>query len=51
MAELLNPVREFRFVLERSGYAYRYAEHHQGHSWGLWRDTLADALVYFFAEG
>jgi len=49
--DLLNPVREFRSVLEQSGYAYRYAEHHQGHSWGLWRDTLVDALTYFFGEG
>ena len=48
--DLLNPVREFRSVLEQSGYAYRYAEHHQGHSWGLWRDTLVDALTYFFGE-
>jgi enterochelin esterase-like enzyme len=48
--DLLNPVRDFRSVLEQSGYAYRYAEHHQGHSWGMWRDTLVDALTYFFAE-
>ena len=48
--DLLNPVRQLRSVLEQSGYDYRYAEYHQGHSWGLWRDTLVDALTYFFAE-
>ena len=49
-SDLLNPVRELRSLLEQRGYSYRYAEHHQGHSWGLWRDTLADALTYFFGE-
>ena len=49
-SDLLNPVREFCSTLEQRGYAYRYVEHHQGHSWGLWRDTLADALTYFFGE-
>jgi enterochelin esterase-like enzyme len=49
-SDLLNPVRELRSLLEQRGYPYRYAEHHQGHSWGLWRDTLADALTYFFGE-
>jgi len=48
--DLLNPVRELRSVLEQSGYDYRYSEHHQGHSWGLWRDTLVDALTYFFSN-
>jgi enterochelin esterase-like enzyme len=48
--DLLNPVRELRVVLERHGYPHRCAEYHQGHSWGLWRDQLADALVYFFSE-
>jgi enterochelin esterase-like enzyme len=46
--DLLNPVRDFREVLLRYGYPHEYAEHHQGHSWGLWRDCLADALVYLF---
>jgi len=49
-SDLLNPVRELRSLLEQRGYPYRYAEPHQGHSWGLWRDTLADALTYFFGE-
>jgi enterochelin esterase-like enzyme len=49
-SDLLNPVREFCSILEQRGYPYRYAEHHQGHSWSLWRDTLAGALTYFFGE-
>ncbi|HKF36252.1 MAG TPA: alpha/beta hydrolase-fold protein [Ktedonobacteraceae bacterium] len=49
-SDLLNPVRELRSLLEQRGYPYRYAEHHQGHSWGLWRDTLAGVLTYFFGE-
>ena len=50
-SDLLNPVRELRSILEQRNNPYSYAEHHQGHSWGLWRDTLADALTYFFGEG
>jgi enterochelin esterase-like enzyme len=50
-SDLLNPVREFRSILEQRNYPYSYAEHHQGHSWGLWRDTLADVLMYFFGLG
>ncbi len=50
-SDLLNPVREFRSILEQCGYPYRYAEHHQGHSWSLWRDTLASALTYFIGLG
>ena len=49
-SDLLNPVRELRSMLEQRNYPYRSAEHHQGHSWGLWRDTLADALIYLFEE-
>jgi len=48
--DLLNPVREVHSVLEQLGYLYRYVELHQGHSWGLWRDTLVDLLVYFYGD-
>ncbi len=50
-SDLLNPVRELSSLLEQRGYLYRYAEHRQGHSWGLWRDTLAEAFTYFFGPG
>jgi enterochelin esterase-like enzyme len=48
--DLLNPVRELCAVLKQHGYAYRYLEPHMGHSWTLWRDYLADILLYFFGE-
>ena len=48
--DLLSPVQELVGVLDRCGYAYRYREEHQGHSWGLWRDTLPDVLTYLFAS-
>lgn len=48
--DLLTPVQEFHTLLERYGYQSRYVEEHQGHSWGLWRDTLGDALTYLFAS-
>jgi enterochelin esterase-like enzyme len=46
--DLLNPVRELHAVLERYGYSHYYNEYHQGHSWGLWRDSLDEALYFFF---
>lgn len=49
--DILTGVRELRDVLTQRGYPLQYSEHHQGHSWGLWRDDLADALGYFFGQG
>jgi enterochelin esterase-like enzyme len=46
--DLYTPVRYLHNVLTQAGVPHRYAEHPQGHSWGLWRDTLADALTYLF---
>jgi enterochelin esterase family protein len=46
--DLYSPVRDLDGVLTRAGVPHRYAEHAQGHSWGLWRDTLAEALIYLF---
>lgn len=48
--DLLTPVQQFVGILERHGYSYRYREDHQAHSWGFWRDTLADVLTYLFAN-
>ncbi len=47
--DLLTPARQLCAVFEQCGYLHSYTEHHQGHSWGLWRDTLADALTYLMA--
>jgi len=48
--DLLTPVRELRNVLDEHDYPYYYREEHQSHSWSLWRDTLADALIFVFEE-
>lgn len=40
--------RKMRDILEKNSCAYRYSETNQGHSWGNWRDTLDDILIYFF---
>lgn len=48
--DLLSPVRELRDKVEEHDYPYYYHEAHQSHSWGFWRDSLADALVYLFEE-
>jgi enterochelin esterase-like enzyme len=46
--DLLTPARELRSVLKQAGYEHGYTEQHQGHSWGLWRDSLGDTLQYLF---
>jgi enterochelin esterase family protein len=46
--DLLTPVRDLQAVFAQAAVPHRYAEHPQGHSWGLWRDTLAAALTYLF---
>jgi enterochelin esterase family protein len=46
--DLLTPVRKLRDVLARAGTPHAYTEPHQGHSWGMWRDTLGAALAYLF---
>lgn len=40
--------RKMREILEKNTCAYQYSETNQGHSWGNWRDTLDDILIYFF---
>lgn len=41
--------RKMKDILEKNMCAYQYSETNQGHSWGNWRDTIDDILVYFFA--
>lgn len=41
--------RKMKEILEKNMCAYQYSETNQGHSWGNWRDTIDDILVYFFA--
>ncbi|HET9053264.1 MAG TPA: alpha/beta hydrolase-fold protein, partial [Cyclobacteriaceae bacterium] len=40
--------RKMRDILEKNMCAYQYSETNQGHSWGNWRDTLDEILIYFF---
>jgi enterochelin esterase-like enzyme len=35
-------------ALTAGGYQFSYGERPEGHSWGLWEATLADALGYLF---
>ncbi|MDZ7372961.1 MAG: alpha/beta hydrolase-fold protein [candidate division KSB1 bacterium] len=45
---LIRLVRELVLILQARGYPLRYAEYHEGHSWGNWRAHLDDALEFFF---
>ncbi|HEX6289711.1 MAG TPA: alpha/beta hydrolase-fold protein [Herpetosiphonaceae bacterium] len=45
-ADFLRANREFRDLLDAQRYRYAYAEYHEGHSWGLWRVRLGDALAF-----
>ena len=40
--------RKMKEILEKNFCNYRYSETNQGHSWGNFRDTIDDILVYFF---
>ena len=45
---IIPMVRDFIPVLEEKGYRFRYGEYPEGHSWGLWRAHIDDALELFF---
>jgi len=40
--------KRMKDILEKNTCTYQYKELNQGHSWGNWRDTIDDILVYFF---
>lgn len=40
--------RKMKDILEKKFCTYQYSETNQGHSWGNFRDTTDDILVYFF---
>ncbi|MDL5050852.1 alpha/beta hydrolase-fold protein [Oscillatoria amoena NRMC-F 0135] len=50
----INDAREgsqkMKSILEKNTCTYQYTETNQGHSWGNWRDTVDDILVYFFSS-
>ena len=45
---LLPLNRDFRDLLIRKGYTIKYAEYHEGHSWGNWRAHTGDILKTLF---
>jgi enterochelin esterase-like enzyme len=40
--------RRMKDILEKNTCNYQYSETNQGQSWGNWRDSIDDILVYFF---
>jgi enterochelin esterase-like enzyme len=47
--DALEGSQKMKEIFEKNRCTYRYVEVSQGHSWGNWRDTVADILVYFFS--
>lgn len=47
-SNFLQANRRLAAVLRKRGYALSYAEYPEGHSWGLWRNHIGDALEYFW---
>jgi enterochelin esterase family protein len=40
--------RKMKEIMEKNMCNFQYSETNQGHSWGNWRDTIDNILVYFF---
>lgn len=47
--DFLRGHRRLRAVLQARGYRHAYVEYHAGHAWGLWRDRLADGLMFLLS--
>ncbi|HCY75844.1 MAG TPA: hypothetical protein DHV28_07965 [Ignavibacteriales bacterium] len=45
---LTGTMRSFKDSLIAHNYAIDWEERHEGHSWGQWRATIDNMLVYFF---
>jgi enterochelin esterase family protein len=45
---LVTNMRSFRDFLQNNNYQLWWKELPEGHSWGLWRATLDDMLMFFF---
>ena len=45
---LVTNMRNFRDFLLNNNYQLRWKERPEGHSWGLWRATIDDMLMFFF---
>jgi enterochelin esterase family protein len=47
--DTLDGAEKMQSILDKNTCTFQYKEVHQGHSWGNWRDTIDDVLIYFFA--
>jgi len=45
---LLQPIREFADLLQLRGTPHQARRYNEGHSWGLWRATLAEGLEFLY---
>ena len=45
---LTGTMNSFKDSLLMHNYEIGWKENHEGHSWGLWRATIDDILIYFF---
>lgn len=43
--------KKMKSILDKNTCNYKYMEVSQSHSWGNWKDTLDDILIYFFPAG
>ncbi|HEY0654851.1 MAG TPA: alpha/beta hydrolase-fold protein [Chryseosolibacter sp.] len=43
--------QKMKSILDKNTCNYKYMEVSQSHSWGNWKDTLDDILIYFFPAG
>lgn len=41
--------KRMKTILDKNTCTYQYSEVNQGHSWGNWRDSVDDILIYFFS--
>jgi len=48
---LYENMREFRDFLNENNYELNWNELPEGHSWGLWRATIDDILIFFYPPG
>lgn len=48
---LYENMREFRDFLNENNYELAWDELPEGHSWGLWRATIDDILIFFYPPG
>ncbi len=46
--DALEGAQKMKSSFEKNTCTYRYTQTPQGHSWGNWRDTIDDILLYFF---